>query len=197
LSFPLLQDESHLISLVSQDSEYAFTKLYDHYRPLIYSVAFRMLRSRELSEEILQDVFVKIWLKRGELSEIKQFRNYIFFMARNLVFDRLKKQAYESHPLPTTDTGPFISDTDNRLLQQEYQSIMDKAIDQLTDQQAFIYRLAKVEGLSHEEIAVRLHIKRSTVKRHVSDALRAIRFYLKEHPELCMGAAFLLLYITK
>ena len=156
-----------------------------------------MLRSRELSEEILQDVFVKIWLKRGELSEIKQFRNYIFFMARNLVFDRLKKQAYESHPLPTTETGSFISDTDNRLLQQEYQSIMDKAIDQLTDQQAFIYRLAKVEGLSHEEIAVRLHIKRSTVKRHVSDALRSIRFYLKEHPELCIGAAFLLLYITK
>lgn len=192
---PLLQDEARLIELIAQGSEYAFTKLYDHYRPLIYSVAFRMLKSRELSEEILQDVFVKVWIKREELSEIKHFRNYIFFMARNLVFDRLKKQSYETGPLPTAGTNAAVSDADNRLLHQEYQLLLDKAILQLTDQQAQVYRLAKIEGLSHEQIAGRLHIKRSTVKRHVADALCSIRQYLKTHPGLDLSGLVVLLYI--
>ena len=192
---PLLQDEAHLIELVTEGSEYAFTKLYDHYRPLIYSVAFRMLKSRDLAEEILQDVFVKIWIKRADLPGIKNFRNYIFFMARNLVFDHLKKRAYETRPLSAAETDAAVSDADNRLLQQEYQLLLDRAIDQLTGQQAHIYRMAKIEGFSHEEIAVQLHIKRSTVKRHVSDALCSIRHYLKEHPGLSLGGAFLLLFI--
>ena len=198
---PLLPDEARLIELIAQGSEYAFTKLYDHYRPLIYSVAFRMLKSRDLSEEILQDVFVKVWIKRNELPKIQHFRGYIFFMARNLVFDRMKKQSYEAGALAAAGNNGAASGAvdgvgaDNRLLQQEYQLLLDKAIDQLTEQQAQIYRLAKIEGLSHEEIAGQLHIKRSTVKRHVADALREIRHYLKTYPGLGLGGVFILLYI--
>ena len=195
-----MPDEARLIELIAQGSEYAFTKLYDHYRPLIYSVAYRMLKSRDLADEILQDVFVKVWIKRNELPNIRHFRGYIFFMARNLVFDRLKKQSYEAGAMAAAGderaaSGDAVSGADNRLLQQEYQLLLDKAIDQLTVQQAQIYRLAKIEGLSHEEIAGQLHIKRSTVKRHVSDALREIRHFLKTYPGLDLGGVIILLYI--
>src|ERR1700753_883755 len=82
--------------MLAEGSEYAFTQIFDRYRGMVYSVAWHFLRSPVLAEEIVQDVFMKIWLKRQELPELQNTENYLFILTRNLVFDRLKALSYEA-----------------------------------------------------------------------------------------------------
>src|ERR1700755_2020207 len=82
--------------LLADGSEYAFTQLFDHYRAKVYSIAWHFLKSPILAEEIVQDVFMKIWLKRQDLKEIQNTENYLFILTRNLIFDRMKGLSYET-----------------------------------------------------------------------------------------------------
>ena len=82
--------------MLKNGQEEAFTELFNYYRPAIYDVASRFLQSHALAEEMVQDVFLKVWLKRAEMSAIRNFNGYLFIMARNMIFDRIKKISYET-----------------------------------------------------------------------------------------------------
>lgn len=132
-----------------------------------------------MAEEIVQDTFLKVWLKRGEALSILDFEAYLFTMTRNLVFDRLKKISYELDAKQALPTGPaYTEDADHRLRHHQYQQLLQAAINQLPPQQKQVYELAKVEGLSHEAIARKLNLARPTVKKHMALALQFIRQFL-------------------
>ena len=89
-------NEYELLRQLGAGSEYAFTRLFDHYRGTIYGVALKFLKSPVLAEEIVQDVFLKVWHKREEMAGVKNLDAYLFIMARNFIFDRIKKMSYEA-----------------------------------------------------------------------------------------------------
>ncbi|MEP6746952.1 MAG: sigma-70 family RNA polymerase sigma factor [Bacteroidota bacterium] len=163
-------------------SESAFTQLFNSYRGAVYSTSFTFLNSVTLAEEVVQDVFLKIWLKRAEIGEIKHLQGYLFIMARNIIFDRIKKMSYES-----TISGSLAEDqisaggTDYLIRHHQCQQFLKQAIEQLPPQQQKIYCLAKEDGLSHERIADIMKISKQTVKKHMALALRSIRKYLDNH----------------
>ncbi|HEY4111945.1 RNA polymerase sigma-70 factor [Puia sp.] len=168
--------------LLAEGSEYAFTQLFDHYRGKVYSVAWHFLKSPVLAEEIVQDVFMKIWLKRQDLQEIQNTENYLFILARNLIFDRLKALSYETAaqkkwPL----SSESVDDSDHRLRQDQCLQLLRQAVDLLPQRQKEVYRLAKMQGLSQEAIAGQLQLSRLTVKKHMAEALKSIRKYLRQH----------------
>src|ERR1700749_2439093 len=82
--------------MLADGSEYAFTQLFDHYRGKVYSIAWHFLKSPVLAAGVVQDVFMKIWLKRQDLKEIQNTENYLFILTRNLIFDRMKALSYET-----------------------------------------------------------------------------------------------------
>src|ERR1700748_1337736 len=86
----------HTWQMLAGGSEHAFTRIFDHYRGKVYSIAWHFLKSPVLAEEIVQDVFMKIWLKRQDLGELQSPENYLFILTRNLILDRLKALSYES-----------------------------------------------------------------------------------------------------
>lgn len=175
-------DEIKVLALLAQGSEYAFTQLFDHYRARIFSVALRFFKSRELAEEVVQEVFLKVWVRRADLARILHFEGYLFTMARNQVFDGLKDIAEEiiakrgfAHRIQ-----PVIG-TDHPLIEKQYEELLHEAVNQLPPQQKQIFRLAKIEGLSHQAIAEQLNISRFTVKTHMAKALQTIRHNLHHH----------------
>ena len=175
-------NEKKVLELLAQGSEYAFTQLFDHYRARIFSVAWRFLKSRELAEEIVQEVFLKVWVRREEMRRILNFEGYLFTMARNQIFDGIKFIAKE-----TTAKREFagsiepVNGTDHSLIEKQYEELLQEAVNQLPPQQKQIFRLAKIEGMSHQAIAEQLHISRLTVKTHVAKALQTIRHNLQHH----------------
>lgn len=185
MSRPEIYDEQRVLQLLSQGSEYAFTQLFDHYRGTVYTTAVKFLKSPVLAEEIVQDVFLKVWLKRDKMSAIQNFEGYLFLMTRNCIFDSLKKISHQA--IMEKGMAKFTrtsNDTDHLVQDRHYQQILHEAIEQLPPQQKEVYRLSKIEGLSRDEIAAQMKISPLTVKTHMGKALQSIREHLKKYLNL-------------
>jgi RNA polymerase sigma-70 factor (family 1) len=172
-------NEDELLQQLKTGSENAFTCLFDRYRGTVYGVALKFLRSPVLAEEIVQDVFLKLWLKRGDMDAVKRLDGYLFVMARNFIFDRIKKMAYESSGqslLPLQESP--ADDSEYLVRKHQCEQLLQEAIALLPAQQKQVYILSKMNGLSHEKIAERMQLSRLTVKKHMAMALQSIRKYL-------------------
>jgi RNA polymerase sigma-70 factor (family 1) len=176
---PEIQNKETLLLQLSEGNEIAFTQLFDHYHGQVYDTALRYLKSEMAAEEIVQDVFLKIWNKRTELTVVQSFNAFLFTMARNTILDRLRRLARErtAQQVLSKQQG-FTNDTDHRLLDNQYQEMLQQAIDNLPPQQKSVFRLAKMEGYSYKEIAEELGISVLTVKVHMNKALASLREYL-------------------
>jgi RNA polymerase sigma-70 factor (family 1) len=184
MAFNSSSDETRLLQDLSQGSEAAFTRLYNQYKNIVYSTALKITKSKTLSEEVVQDVFLKIWQKREELnlSDISNFESYLFISGRNHIFNLIKQIAREN-TLKNNFKYDDISfnTTDSAIKDEQYNVLLDQILDKLPPQQKRIYRMAKTEGLSHQQIGEDLGISTETVKKHMAMALKFIRLQLARH----------------
>src|ERR1700712_699264 len=88
-------DEAALLTMLSQDSAYAFQLCFDTYRNRVYTVALSYLKEKTLAEETVQEVFLKLWLQRKELTELKSLQAWLFTVAKNHLINQLAKIARE------------------------------------------------------------------------------------------------------
>lgn len=181
-------DENKLLHELSQGSELAFTELYNRYKNLVYGTALKITKSKVLAEEAVQDVFLKIWQNQEKAAEITNFENYLFIISRNHIFDMIKKIARETN-LASDITYKNIAadDTDTAIKDDQYNVILNQIIEQLPPQQQKIYKMAKMEGLSHQKIGENLGISTETVKKHMAQALKFVRFKISPYMNLFMS----------
>src|SRR5690554_5839468 len=123
-----LENEKALLAELSEGSEMAFTKIFDHYRPRIYSVALKMLKSASLAEEVVQEVFLKVWMLREEMATITNFEGYLFIMARNNIYDRFKKLAREQsvRRIVHEKRSGIVSNTDHPVIEEHYSELLQQ-----------------------------------------------------------------------
>jgi RNA polymerase sigma-70 factor (family 1) len=193
-----LHNEKELLKLLAQqDSEYAFTIIFDHYRPKVLGTAMKLLKDTAMAEEIVQDIFLKLWLKRHEMETINSLRSFIVTMTRNLVFDRFRKKMNETVYREKIDSATLvINDTDHRVRTSLSNKILQHAIDQLPPRQKQVYEMVRIQGLSMDEISQHLSISKSTAKGHLTAALQAIRSHLNAHTDTFIGIVALQVLIN-
>lgn len=192
-------DPEWLIRL-SKGDESAFRGLFSRYHDFIYSFAERMTGSGAVAQDVVQDVFIKLWLHRSELPQVQNLGGYINRLTRNHVLNGMKRMAHEAAILqdihPTIGTQPALPDASAEA--RELESLLNAALGQLPPQQLRVYRMSRQEGLKHEEIAAALGISRETVKKHMMAALQNIRGYLLRHHKFpAFIAAFLAAWIFR
>jgi len=186
-------DEKKLLFELSQGSELAFTTVYNQYKNIVYSTALRITKSKILSEEAVQDIFLKIWQNRDNLAEITDFESYLFIISRNHLFNSIKKIARETNLISEFDQKESaIIDTDSNIKDEQYNTILNQIVEQLPPQQQKVYQMAKRDGLSHQKIGEDLGISTETVKKHMAQALKFIR--LKISPYMNMFMSLLLFF---
>jgi RNA polymerase sigma-70 factor (ECF subfamily) len=172
-----LPNENDLLARVAEGDEKAFALIFHHYRHKIYSYAYHISGSSAQADELVQDVFLKVWLYRDKIPHILRFDNWLFTIARNQVFDMLKSMAREAS-LRRQMAGlldPAVNPVEDRMLTRENEEQLQRALDKLSPRQKLIFTLSRNEGLKHEEIASQLHISRHTVKTHLVQALKTLR----------------------
>ena len=175
-------NEKELLILISEDSNEAFHMIYDKYKNTIYGVAIKSLKSPVLAQEIVQDVFLKVWFERKNLVKINSFENWLFIVARNHLLNQMKKIAREwkgMHNYQMDLTNTQVT-PDNNLDREFHKELYKNALSTLTDHQRNVYQLVKIENLSYSQVAENLHISPLTVKKHMSRALFQIRKVIKE-----------------
>lgn len=174
-------DEQKLLTLLKEDSEYAFQLIYDCNRNRIYKTAVWYLKSPILAQEVVQDVFLKLWFERNEFKINTSLEGWLFIVAKNNILNRLKKisnewKALNILPLLRADVS---NNTENAILDSEYASILNAAVQSLPTQQKKVFQLARQEQLSYSEIGKAMDLSPLTVKTHMSRALTHIKAYLK------------------
>lgn len=175
--------EKEWLRQVAEGSEAAFKSLFDEYWDHIYTVAICLTKSVELAEDMVQEIFLKIWIKREQLTEVDQFGDYLFIVARNHIYNALKKE-HKEHRLRQPVLEWFEGHRESpeqQLLFKESSQLIQQAIARLTPQQQAIYKMTREQGLSHEQVARELNISQNTVRNHIVNSLKIMREYLRDH----------------
>jgi len=180
-------EEKALLLKISEDDENAFRTLYDIYFHRLSVYIFKLCKSDTATEEIVQDVFIKIWEYRSSLASIDTPEAYIFSMARNKTIDLLRKLARETGLIGVLKAHLELSNNEieDKLNLADLRRLIDEALEPLSDQKKRIFHLSGNEGLEHDEIAQIMQLSKSTVKNHLSQTLQHIREFLsqKQNPE--------------
>ncbi len=185
-------DKEHaLILLLKQGDALAFRKLYDQYYNLVYKYSLLIIKSNEMAEEAVQEVFTRVWEKRESINSTFSFKAYLCTIAKNYLLNQLRKASYDASMRQHVFYSRAQSEptTENLILEKELESIKQTAIDSLPPQRKKIFLLCHQQGMKHKDIATLLGISQHTVKDQIVKANKDIKGYLTEHA----GIAFSLL----
>ncbi|TKC58502.1 RNA polymerase sigma-70 factor [Pedobacter hiemivivus] len=171
--------DKELVDKMSRGDEDAFQMLYKRYSGKVYNIALRYQKSAFLAQDIIQDIFLKIWQNREKLAEVDNFPGWLTTITRNHLFTQLRKQIPqlsidEIEMDPTVDVRQDHHDVDVR----ELELLITEAIAALSPRQKEIYCLSRFENLSHKQIAAQLNISYDVTREHMSKALKSIRSFL-------------------
>ena len=174
----ILENEKLILQKISQGDKNAFKVLYDTFSPLVFRVALHLLKNKEQSEDIVQEIFIKLWSVRKTLPNVGSIENYLFIATRNTIFTYLKKQLHNSKstPLWLNELPVIENDLEIKAEQKEYERIISQSIQLLPPQQRQAYLLFE-EEMSYEQIASSMGLSKQTVKRHLALARKFIREY--------------------
>ena len=176
---------------LKQDDERAFDALFRHYSALVYRFAYSYLKSRPAAEEIVQECFIKIWEKRGQLRDDVPLKGYLFTTAHHAVLNELRR---DQHHLrlhgQVAATSP--ASVANEAEYQEMEALYLAALNRLPPKQREVFVLSRQQGLSYPEIAERQGVSVKTVEAHIMQALKTLRKYFNLHGGGVLGVVLLL-----
>jgi len=166
---------------VSEGSEAAFAELFNRHHQHLAAYIYQLTVSRELAEEVVQDVFLKVWNNRQSLKDVNNFRVWLFVISkhhtlnclRKAVSDRIKHNEWIAHQSSVNQETEMISD--------EKFELAARAINQLSPQQKKVYILSRIGKLRYEEIARQLNLSRETVKSYLKLATSSISKFVNSH----------------
>jgi RNA polymerase sigma-70 factor (family 1) len=187
-----VQNEHILLQRIAMDDEQAFRELFIFYHHEIGSFTHSLLHDRETTLEVVQDIFVKIWLNRTRLLEIDNFTAYLFITTRNHVLNKIRQSLREKkrHTSYLQSASILESSAPDEVqnIEERYQ-LLEKAVNNLPPQQQKVFTLRQ-QGLKNPEIAKVLNISTVSVAKYQQLALRFINDYVKAY-----GVITPLLYI--
>lgn len=174
-AYKALSDDELLLHINKQDKK-AFDVIYDRYMPLLYIYAHKFISDGDEVKDILQDVFLSIWLKG--IPEIKTtFASYLYTCVRYKIFDFFDRQEVREKYVDSlqkfSEKGECI--TDNYLLEKELSTQIEKEIGKLPEKMREVFLMSRLSDKSHREIAESLNISDNTVKKQISNALKILR----------------------
>jgi RNA polymerase sigma-70 factor (ECF subfamily) len=179
-------NEQFLAKLIAGGDAVAFRKVFDLYKERVFFFILGMVKTNAAAEEIVQEVFIKLWVAREGLAEVENLGIYISVIARNKTIDHLRRAASQKNMVD--EIWQAINTAQNTTAEMveanEFRRLVDEALHRLSQQKQKIFRLSRYEGFSHEEIAQQLHLSRSTVKNHLVETLKYLKCHLADHSRI-------------
>ncbi len=193
IALPLLSanHEKALLQQLKESDEHALTLLYKAHWESLFLSAYNILKDKKACEDIVQETFLQLWLRRKTLDVRESLKTYLSTAVRYQVFHHIRKAAKRLIVQRTELNMPLAANSDEPLLQKDLYGKVHEAVEELPERCRLIYRLSREEQLSHKEIAHRLNISMKTVENQLTIALRRVRHYL----EACSFIGFLLFLV--
>jgi RNA polymerase sigma-70 factor (family 1) len=174
----------------------AFDQVYELYSHKLFSFVFRILKNDDEAEDIVQEVFVKIWESRDKLADHKLLNSYIFTIAYNNSIDLIRKRINNSKYLEHLKNSSVIYEIPSIIGDVEFNELssqVEKLIASLPERQKEVYLLHREKGLTYPEIAELMGISKNTVENHMAKALKYLRQNI--HNSLLVNMLFICLFL--
>lgn len=172
-----IHTDSSILKRLHEDDESALTELYCNYWQYLYITSYNILQNKQLSEDIVQEVFISIWKRRKDLEIKTSIKSYLNACVRYQVFSQIKKNKkmlrvdlFDSIEQRIQYTSP-----ETKIIYKELVQQMNHVVDSLPKKCKRVYQLSRNENLSNLEIATELHISIKTVESHITKALRILK----------------------
>ena len=177
-------DHNVLLSLAKGDKA-AYACVFERYWDRVYGAALRLTKSPEMARDLAQDIFLKLWDQRHQLSKVQNFPSFLYVITRNLVHDHLRKKVFrESNREYLINYFSRAEATAPELLEsKEMDDLLYASIDKLPPKLRQVLKLGRLEGLSHEEIAARMGITPQSSRTYMVRALAALNKVMAGHAE--------------
>jgi len=188
----IIDEDNELLRQVVLGDEKAFRIVFNKYHNRLGSHLFRITKSHELAQEVVQDIFLKIWMNRAGLSGVRNFKAYLYVMSKNHALNCLQNNALEK-TLTTSLEDNQDFQTDDITEENEKYRLIDEAIDRLPPQQKQVYLMSRHERLNYNEIAARLSLSRETVKKYLQIASESITSCIRK--KLIISIVFFICFL--
>ncbi len=185
--------EYDMLCRLKNGEEGAFLWLYDNYHVLLYNYIFHFVKSVPVAEDLLQDVFIKIWRARERIDPVRGAKAYCYRVARNAVYSFLSSMARQKElEAEFLNVSGVLSAPDHlsETEQEQLEMLLYNTINDLPEKRKIVFRSCRIEGKSYDEVADQLGISRNTVKEHL---VLAIKFIKKRMEEQLRGKPILLI----
>jgi len=177
-----ISNTEEIIRRLKKDDKSAVDELFAYYYPRLYHFSKAILKIENDIDDILQEVFVKIWLNRQKIGNAETFNAYIFTITKNEVLNLIrsnhKDQAFRDELFLRSVAEEYH--TPNPVEFDEIKAGIDKIVMSLPEKRQQVFNLSRTEGLSNKEIAQQLNISEKTVEDHITHAIRHIKISMKE-----------------
>ncbi|HEY0669832.1 MAG TPA: RNA polymerase sigma-70 factor [Sphingobacteriaceae bacterium] len=169
--------DSELAGLIKQEDQLAYTELFDRYKGVLYSHAYRLLEDHDEAEDVIQDVFLTLWQKRMELEISGTLSSYLYVAVRNRIFKLFarKKVAQRYSASLQKFKGEDHNYTEEKLLERELAAIIEREVEALPEKMREVFLLTRDNTRSYKEIGAQLEISEKTVRNQVYNALQLLK----------------------
>ena len=177
-----LDNDKYCLSKIKEGDEHYFNLIFEKYRNQLFSYLFKVTKSRETAEEIVLDVFLKLWHGREAVAEIENLEAFLMRVAHNKAIDFFR--AAKRNPTVQQEIWELMTEAisyetaDKKLLDKNLEEIIESAINQLPPQRRKVYYLRNSEDLSYSEIANELNLSSNTVRNHLAASVKFIKEFL-------------------
>jgi RNA polymerase sigma-70 factor (family 1) len=177
----LMHTDDELILLLKKDEILAFEAIYARYWDKLFNAAYKRLHNTAICEEIVQDIFVKIWEKRLALNMTAGLKNYLYTAVKYAVIDHYRKGILQHNFESESMLAPQLDNTtEDSIFFNDLKKHLEDIIATLPPKCRSVYELSRLENKSNKEIAAILNISEKTVEGHLTKALRHIRLEVKD-----------------
>lgn len=181
--------DEQLLEMMTKGSKKAFEELYIRYKKKLHSFCYFLLKSSDVAEDVVQDVFVTVWHNREKINTHQSFSSYLYTITRNKTLNELRSER-STERLDEIAEGQQVlfsdDNTDATIILKEYEILLQQAIDLLPEERRRIYRMSREEGLTYKDIGECLGISHYTVQAHISSSVQFIRSYFLQHANVSL-----------
>ncbi len=187
------QNDQLLIQKIQNGNSEAFAVVYERYADRVYSLALSFLKDEGWSEDLLQEVFWKLWEHRERLDTQENLWTYLFVLTKHRALNKIReiKNARMKMDQLLLKSESLGLTNHISIGQKELVACIERAKELMSQQQQLVFELCKTEGLTYSEAGERLNIAPNTVKNHMVQSLKVLRTYLHK----CGYITFLLLFL--
>jgi RNA polymerase sigma factor (sigma-70 family) len=186
-------EEKEILQGVAKGNEVAFRQLVLKFTPLLAPYILKFTKSKERTQEIVQDIFTQIWLSRESLGQVNNFRRYLYVASRNHALNAIRNMVREEkrHLKWLQDQPSGIAENTATQDYSPYIGLVEEAVQQLPEQQKKVWVLCRVQGKKYREVAAETGLSKETVKKYLQYAQASITKYVQHKVTIVLAGLLL------